>query len=688
MHKRKTLAVCMICKNEEALIARALDSVRWVDEIHILDTGSRDRTVEIARQYTPNVYIDFVWTDRFDEPNNLVKSRATTDFILSLDADEYLVSSEQEVRDAIERATDTVRVRMVAEGEGKSEFGFPRIFRNSPDIYWEQAIHKHINIPGEGEPIGDVTIIFGHSPAHRNDPDRSLRMLEHAVVMETNPVRNLYYLGREYWYKQRYQECVNTLTRYTAVAHRLDELADAYLILAQAYEALRMGPECANACLQAILINSNFKEAILYMSTIVLPENKKQWVRMAKTADNSGVLWDRVDVEPQFNSIFLAPHNDDESLFGAFTLIRERPLVIVVTDSYIQSDRGDIGCTAEIRRQETINAMAITGCPVVFLGIKDTELTMFSLTERLRPFNPDVVYAPALQGGNHQHDIVGLVAKDLFGTKCKHYCTYTKTELYTTGTIEIRPTPDELALKEKMLACYTSQVDLVSTRPHFDAVRGKSEWFTSACKKVMITPYFGQLPEWFDKFQVPNGYDWLLDTNIESFKARVKNKLGIDYPGEIGTGKVWDYRPALGLLYEDEIKHYNFDFWGHCDLDMVFGDVNKWFDDETMSNLDIWSNHHEYICGPWTLYRNSERVNKLFMEYPEWKEKLLTPEPSGWVENEYSRLVERSVRYKYSFFQGDPYHPPFNLTKVDGKLFQDGNEIAMLHFRHDKRYPL
>lgn len=206
-------------------------------------------------------------------------------------------------------------------------------------------------------------------------------------------------------------------------------------------------------------------------------------------------------------------------------------------------------------------------------------------------------------------------------------------------------------------------------------------------KKILLTPYFGELPSWFDKFEPPVGYEWLLDTNLDSFKKRVKDKLGINYPGEYGTGKVWDYRCALGLLYEDEIK--GFDFWGTMDFDMVFGDVNKWFNDETLNTLDIWSNHDTYVCGCWTLYRNNRTVNSVFMQDQYWKSYLVDAEPNGWVEGKYSRIVENSgLRYRYSFFQGDPYHPPFDLKKENGKLFQNNIEIPMLHFRRMKRFPL
>lgn len=206
-------------------------------------------------------------------------------------------------------------------------------------------------------------------------------------------------------------------------------------------------------------------------------------------------------------------------------------------------------------------------------------------------------------------------------------------------------------------------------------------------KKLIITPYFGDFPPWMDKFEPPVDYDWLLDTNLEAFKKRVKDKLGIDYPAEYGSPKVWDYRCALGMLYEEELKGY--DFWVTMDFDMVFGDVNGFFPDEILATLDVWSNHNTYVCGCWTIYRNCPMVNGLFMWEQSWKEYMNEAEPNGWVEGHYSRLLEGSgLRYRYSFMQGNPYNPPFNLKKENGKLYQDGIEIPMLHFRRLKIWPL
>lgn len=685
---RQTIGLCVIAKNEEALIGRMLESCKWADQIVVCDTGSTDRTIEIAKQFGAETHLDFIWIDDFAKAQNHAKSKMTTDWILSLDADEVLLSSEEDVRKAVEIAKNVVRVTMVAEGDHANEFGFGRLFRNTPEIFWEAAIHKHLNVPGEGEPVGNVRIMYGYSPAHLLDIDRSLRMLEKAVDDNPGAARELYYLGREYFYKKRYQECVDTFKRYFKVAHWGAEIADAWLISSQAYVELKQVEEAAAAVLQAIKINSNFKEAIQFMAELAIPQNKKQWQRMAKTANNNDVLWMRVMAEPVWNNIFLAPHNDDEALFGAFTLIRKKPLVVVITDSHIQPNRGDIGCDAETRRQETINACAIAGCPVVFLGIKDTELTEDLLRERLRPFNPETVYAPAIQGGNAQHDITGRVAKELFGENCKFYTTYTKTELYTEGTYEIKPVHDELEIKDRMLACYKSQLALPSTKPHFEAVRGKSEWLSSGLRKVLIVPFFGEMPPWIDKFRAPKGYDLLLDQDIDEFKIRVKTILGIDYPGEWGTSHVWDYRAALGLLYEEEIRGY--DYFGHCDLDVVFGNMDKFIPDQELMKLDVYSTHDKYICGAFSLYKNTDEVRNLFKHSPEWKENMTSKQPTGWVETSYSRLLEKSgFKYKYDLTpQGNPFTDSPVLEMRGRELFQQINgewfEIGLFHFRRSK----
>lgn len=177
-------------------------------------------------------------------------------------------------------------------------------------------------------------------------------------------------------------------------------------------------------------------------------------------------------------SLFLSPHNDDETLFGAYTIIREKPLVVIITDAWIQTNRGEKGCDATTRWLESVKAMEVLDAPLIRIGIKDFELQGSALAAFLRnSFGTfEKVYAPALQEGNPHHDLVSQAAKEAFGDKVIYYSTYKKGEWFSPGDIEIIPTPEEKALKEKALSCYTSQINLPATKPHFEVAKDKSEW--------------------------------------------------------------------------------------------------------------------------------------------------------------------------------------------------------------------
>jgi glycosyltransferase involved in cell wall biosynthesis len=87
------LSVAIITLNEEANLARTLESVSWADEIIVVDSGSSDRTAEIARNYGARV-VDHLWTG-FAAQKNFALSQCTGDWILSLDADEELSTNLQ-----------------------------------------------------------------------------------------------------------------------------------------------------------------------------------------------------------------------------------------------------------------------------------------------------------------------------------------------------------------------------------------------------------------------------------------------------------------------------------------------------------------------------------------------------------------------------------------------------------------
>lgn len=180
-------------------------------------------------------------------------------------------------------------------------------------------------------------------------------------------------------------------------------------------------------------------------------------------------------------SLLIAPHNDDEALFASYIILRYRPLVVVVTDSYKQAKRGQ-DITWQQRRIETTEAMRILGAAVMFLGIPDDELTYPSCLVALKGVYwkvpttsrlPACVFAPACQGGNAEHDLISNVCSEIWEPIL--YATYAKDEWFTPiEGMAIHQTEVEAASKRKALACYKSQ----HFQPHFKAVEGQPEYLS------------------------------------------------------------------------------------------------------------------------------------------------------------------------------------------------------------------
>jgi len=146
-----SLSLCMIVKNEEKNLPVALDSVKdIVDEIIIVDTGSTDSTVEVAKSYKAKVY-DYVWTGDFSEARNESIKYATGDWILYLDADEKIDEENKEKIRKIIRRKDIDAVNMIEiipQKEGslfkKVSTDYCRLFRNKPEYKFVGKVHEQI----------------------------------------------------------------------------------------------------------------------------------------------------------------------------------------------------------------------------------------------------------------------------------------------------------------------------------------------------------------------------------------------------------------------------------------------------------------------------------------------------------------------------------------------------------------
>jgi glycosyltransferase involved in cell wall biosynthesis len=215
------ISACLIVKNEEKTLPRCLDSVKdIVSEIIVVDTGSTDRTVEVAESYGAKIY-HFEWINDFAAAKNYAISKARGNWIIFLDADEYFTSdSIPLIPDIIKKAHknkyDFIMGYMSHLDTGSNklfESSFKiRIFRNDVNIRYKGAIHEMIVRTNYPARVLDATsqikmIHTGYSPETIQDKDKSTRNLDLLFKeWEKNPNSDLaFYIAESYMVGKDYE---------------------------------------------------------------------------------------------------------------------------------------------------------------------------------------------------------------------------------------------------------------------------------------------------------------------------------------------------------------------------------------------------------------------------------------------------------------------------------------------------
>lgn len=203
------ISLCMIVKNEESFIEKCLQSVAgYVDDIVVADTGSTDRTKEIAQKYNARVF-DFEWVNDFSAARNFSASHAKHDWIFVLDADEVVISFDKsQVEDFIEGSSDIGSILRYEQDAGDIIFS-ERITRlyDRRFFYYTGSIHEQITPVRKGTPYNIIPISvkadhYGYSPQimeAKSKLERNRSMLEKELIQDPDNPYLLYQMGKAYF---------------------------------------------------------------------------------------------------------------------------------------------------------------------------------------------------------------------------------------------------------------------------------------------------------------------------------------------------------------------------------------------------------------------------------------------------------------------------------------------------------
>lgn len=169
-----TVSICMIVKNEEKNLARCLDSIAdLAEELIIVDTGSVDKTKEIAAKYNAKIY-DFEWNDDFAAARNYSFSKATMEYIYQADADEVLDEVNRQrflqLKQAMLPQIDVIQMYYCNQLEYNTVYNCdkeyrPKMYKRLREFYFEDPIHEQVRL----EPVifdSDIEIMHKPHSAH------------------------------------------------------------------------------------------------------------------------------------------------------------------------------------------------------------------------------------------------------------------------------------------------------------------------------------------------------------------------------------------------------------------------------------------------------------------------------------------------------------------------------------------
>ena len=311
----KKLEACMIIKNEEQMLPKALDSLKGIDHITIVDTGSSDKTFDIYKEYQDKGFsLDWHEYSEFNKEPYSLKSFSHArneckrkclkgDWLFILDGDEWFDFDIAKIKSMINsqwvKDYDVLTISVKTEIESTTQ---PRVFRNKPEIWYFQEFHNSLTWWKDG-PEGSaerfpsnkfyktsLEIIAEYGPNHNREPDRTLRIVEGVLAKNPLDTRALYYCSREWLVRKEPLKALYYLTLYAEIAAPNQQMAETCFLLSTIYADLRRWKLASEWALKSVGLLPSYKQAWQMVKSLSHRDFQKYFDPMIQQADNMGVM--------------------------------------------------------------------------------------------------------------------------------------------------------------------------------------------------------------------------------------------------------------------------------------------------------------------------------------------------------------------------------------------------------------
>lgn len=305
------ICVYAISKNEEKFVERWCESIKEADKVYVLDTGSSDKTVELLLKHGVIVKEAKIDPWRFDVARNMAIDLIDDDMdiCISLDLDEVLIPGWRELLENTWKE-DTTRAKYTYNWKIENDkpivsFLADKIHRRQ-GYRWIHPVHEVLQYEnGLENYILIDNLIVNHYPDTEKSRGSYLPLLELSVKEEPLNDRNMHYLGREYMYYKRYNDCIETLTKHLKLKNATwkDERAASMRFIGRSYfnlgrvdeakiwydKAIQEAPYLRDGYVEKAILEFNNQA---YLETINLLIQAKMIKDHLKTYTNEIFSWD------------------------------------------------------------------------------------------------------------------------------------------------------------------------------------------------------------------------------------------------------------------------------------------------------------------------------------------------------------------------------------------------------------
>lgn len=279
----------MIVRDEEKNIGRCLASVDGCfDEIVVVDTGSVDKTKDIAASFGAKIH-DFKWVDDFSAARNFSFSKAHSDFVMWLDADDVMKPEEIEAIKALKSKLGEkadvyfMKYDYAQDANGNSTYIFSRerIVRNTGEAKWVAPIHECMMYPSSWKKeFTDITVTHRRSAEDcAKDSSRNIPLLRKAVVQYPKDNRLQFYFARELVIAGLSEEAISVFEDYLKKDDWHDNRVNAHMSLAEAHLKCNRPEKAIEVCLKGILLDPRWAEFFVTIGQVYY--DRKDWPKAA-----------------------------------------------------------------------------------------------------------------------------------------------------------------------------------------------------------------------------------------------------------------------------------------------------------------------------------------------------------------------------------------------------------------------